>query len=100
MAKLAILNAEFYKIDGDTSGDSMPFEKLIIKEPLEFQNKTFMAHLESMPYKETLFTKKMEEYFHTGLHLTFCRKRDDTLAIVSSNCFNILTATIYFFAEI
>lgn len=82
-AILAIQNAKAYTIDGEVAGGATPFEKLIIKEPMEFQNKTFMAHLENMPYKEVLLTKKMEEYFHTGLHLTFCRKRDDTLAIVS-----------------
>ncbi|KAK9745801.1 Copper type II ascorbate-dependent monooxygenase, C-terminal domain [Popillia japonica] len=80
-AILAIQNAKAYTIDGEVAGGATPFEKLIIKEPMEFQNKTFMAHLENMPYKEVLLTKKMEEYFHTGLHLTFCRKRDDTLAI-------------------
>ncbi|KAG5898698.1 hypothetical protein JTB14_030648 [Gonioctena quinquepunctata] len=34
-----------------------------------------------MPYNEAVFTKKMEEYFYKGLHLTFCRKRDDSLVI-------------------
>lgn len=52
-------------------------------EPQEFRNKSFMSHLQNIPYNETILTKKMEEYFYNGLHMTFCRKRDDTLAIVS-----------------
>lgn len=81
-AILAIKNAKDYTIEGEeTSGNIL--EDLVIKEPQEFQNKTFMAHLQSLPFNESLLTKRIEEYFYSGLHLTFCRKRDDTLAMVS-----------------
>ncbi|XP_060522348.1 MOXD1 homolog 1 [Cylas formicarius] len=79
-AIMALRNAKEYSIDGDTADQNL-FDKLVIKDPEEFRNKTFTAHLQSIPYNETVLTKKMEEYFYNGLHLTFCRKRDDTLAI-------------------
>ncbi|KAL1497332.1 hypothetical protein ABEB36_008314 [Hypothenemus hampei] len=76
----ALQNAKEYRIEGEASENSV-FERLVIKEPSEFSNKTFMSHLQNIPYNETLLTKKMEEYFYNGLHMTFCRKRDDSLAI-------------------
>ncbi|RZC38667.1 MOXD1 -like 1 [Asbolus verrucosus] len=83
-AIIALQNAKDYTIEGDTYEGQTMFDKLVIKEPEEFRNKTFMDHLQDIPYNETLLTKKMEEYFYTGLHLTFCRKRDDSLAIKES----------------
>lgn len=80
-AILAIKNAKDYTIEGEESSGNI-LEELVIKEPQEFQNKTFMAHLQSLPFNESLLTKRIEEYFYSGLHLTFCRKRDDTLAMV------------------
>lgn len=61
-----------------------------------------MSHLDNMPFEESV-AKQIEEHFYKGLHLTFCRKSDDTLAIVSSsmlffNLFNInksLISNIY-----
>ncbi|XP_074030668.1 MOXD1 homolog 1 isoform X1 [Leptinotarsa decemlineata] len=79
-AIIALKNAKEYSIDGESS-ERHVFDKLVIKEPAEFKNLTFTEHLHNMPYNETVFTKKMEEYFYKGLHLTFCRKRDDSLII-------------------
>ncbi|KAF2880698.1 hypothetical protein ILUMI_25476, partial [Ignelater luminosus] len=79
-AIIALQNAREFT-EGDTSAGLGPLDRLIIKEPLEFQNKSFMSHLQSLPYNETLLTKRIEEYFYHGLHLTFCRKRDDSLAM-------------------
>ncbi|XP_050299023.1 MOXD1 homolog 1 [Anthonomus grandis grandis] len=79
-AIMALRNAKEYSIDGESVENSV-FEKLIIKEPQEFSNKSFMQHLQDIPYNETILTKNIEEYFYSGLHMTFCRKRDDTLAI-------------------
>lgn len=82
-AIMALKNAKEYSIVGENGQTQNIFDKLVIKEPLEFRNLTFTDHLQNIPYNETIFTKKMEEYFYKGLHLTFCRKRDDSLAIVS-----------------
>ncbi|CAG9812511.1 unnamed protein product [Phaedon cochleariae] len=80
-AIIALRNAKEYSIEGENINSVNIFEKLVIKEPFEFRNITFSNHLHNLPYNETLFTKKLEEYFYKGLHMTFCRKRDDTLAI-------------------
>ncbi|XP_066153035.1 MOXD1 homolog 1 [Euwallacea fornicatus] len=79
-AIMELRNAKEYVIEGESAENNL-FERLVIKEPQEFRNKSFMMHLQSIPYNETILTKKMEEYFYKGLHMTFCRKRDDTLAI-------------------
>ncbi|XP_018561824.1 MOXD1 homolog 1 [Anoplophora glabripennis] len=80
-AIIALRNAKEYSIVGENGQTQNMFDKLVIKEPLEFRNLSFSDHLQNIPYNETIFTKKMEEYFYKGLHLTFCRKRDDSLAI-------------------
>ncbi|CAG9832084.1 unnamed protein product [Diabrotica balteata] len=81
LAIVALKNAKDYVIEGYQDEWHAVFDKLVIKEPQEFRNLTFTEHLHNMPYNETIFTKTMEKYFYEGLHLTFCRKRDDTLAI-------------------
>lgn len=83
-AEAALRNAKEYSIEGDNSAGKNVFDRLVIKEPSEFKNLTFTDHLHHIPYNETLLTQKLEEYFYNGLHLTFCRKKDDSLAIVSS----------------
>ncbi|XP_056643238.1 MOXD1 homolog 1 [Diorhabda sublineata] len=66
-------------IDDQQSEWNIVFDKLVIKEPQEFRNLTFTEHLRNMPYNETVFTKTMEKYFYEGLHLTFCRKKHDSV---------------------
>lgn len=58
--------------------------QLIIKDPFEFRNKSFIEHLNEIPWNETLLTKKIEDTLYKGKHMTFCRKRDDTLAVVKN----------------
>lgn len=82
-AIVALRNAKEYSIEGENSVGKNVFDKLIIKEPSEFKNRTLSDHLHRIPYNETLLTKQLEDYFYRGLHLTFCRKRDDSLAFVS-----------------
>lgn len=83
-AILALKNAKGYKIDTeDEVASNNILDQLIIEMPLEFQNKSFLAHLDALPYSEVSLTQKIEEYFYKGLHQTFCRKRDDSLAMVS-----------------
>ncbi|CAH0564397.1 unnamed protein product [Brassicogethes aeneus] len=93
-AILALQMAKEFSIEGETTDSISVFDKLIIKEPMEFRNKSFSNHLLNIPYNETILTKKIEEYFYTGLHLTFCRKRDDTLAI-KENIEKLPTFSVY-----
>lgn len=79
----ALRNSREYTIEGENNAGKSVFDRLVIKEPSEFKNLTFTDHLHHIPYNETLFTQQLEEFFYKGLHLTFCRKTDDSLAIVS-----------------
>lgn len=69
-------------VQGDDQGVSV-LSQLLIKEPFEFRNKTFIAHLNEIPWSEPLLTKRIEDTLYKGKHMTFCRKRDETLAVVS-----------------
>lgn len=55
----------------------------MIWEPPEFRNKSFMAHLNEMPWAEPLLTEQIEKTLYKGMHMTFCKKRDDTWGVVS-----------------
>lgn len=98
-AVAALKNAKEYSIEGENSSGKNVFDKLVIKEPSEFKNLTFTDHLQHIPYNETLLTQQLEEHFYRGLHLTFCRKKDDSLAIVSMtiNYFHFLLLVDIFF---
>jgi hypothetical protein len=86
----ALKNMKDYTVEVDNSGGL--FGELVIKEPMEFRNKSFMSHLYEHPWDERLLTQKIEESFYSGQHMVFCRKWDDTLAIVSL-LRTVLTAT-------
>lgn len=75
--------ARYYTVEGEGDPLGGPLDQLIIKEPQEFRNKSFISHLNELPWEEPLLTKRIEESFYTGQHLTFCRKKDNTFAIVS-----------------
>lgn len=79
----ALKQARYYTVEGEGDPSGGPLDQLIIKEPQEFRNKSFISHLNEIPWEEPLLTKRFEESFNMGPHLTFCRKRDDTLAFVS-----------------
>ncbi|CAG9564813.1 unnamed protein product [Danaus chrysippus] len=63
--------------EGDDQGVGL-MKGLVIKEPLEFHNKTFMDHLNEMPWSEPLLTEQIEKKLYSGFHMTFCKKRDDS----------------------
>ncbi|XP_060804864.1 MOXD1 homolog 1 [Amyelois transitella] len=66
---------------GDDQGVSF-LESLVIKNPTEFRNKTFMAHLNEMQWSEPLLTSQIERRLtDKGFHMMFCKKRDDTWAV-------------------
>ncbi|XP_013180153.1 PREDICTED: MOXD1 homolog 1-like [Papilio xuthus] len=64
-------------MQGDDQGVGF-MKELVIKEPLEFGNKTFMAHLNEMPWSEVLLTEQIEKTLYRGMHMTFCKKNDDS----------------------
>nr|XP_036230713.1 MOXD1 homolog 1 [Bactrocera oleae] len=57
--------------------------KLIISDPVEFHDRTFLSHLKQLPWSEPLFTKRVEQTMITGKHMTFCRVSNESVSIPS-----------------
>ncbi|XP_054267311.1 MOXD1 homolog 1-like [Macrosteles quadrilineatus] len=69
--------ADFSIIEG--GGESSLFDNLIIEEPEEFHNRSFVGHLHKMPWSEQLLTDTIETTMYHGKHMTFCRLYNDSL---------------------
>lgn len=59
------------------------FARLIIEDPEEFRSRTLAQHMLELPWSEELLARSIESSLYHGRHMTFCRKRDDKLALVS-----------------
>lgn len=59
-------------------------DKLIISDPVEFHDRSFMAHLNQLPWTEPLFTRRVEQTVLTGKHMTFCRVSNESISVVSA----------------
>ncbi|XP_029175897.1 uncharacterized protein LOC114944249 [Nylanderia fulva] len=57
------------------------FSRLIIEEPAEFRGRTMAEHMLALPWTEELLARSIENSLYHGRHMTFCRKRDDQLAL-------------------
>ncbi|XP_043674782.1 MOXD1 homolog 1 [Vespula pensylvanica] len=57
------------------------FARLIIEEPEEFRGRTLAEHILALPWTEELLARSIEKSLYHGRHMTFCRKRDDKLAL-------------------
>jgi len=73
---------------GKTSKEDVIYQesllnKLVISDPAEFHDRTFLSHLNQLPWHDPLFTKRVEQAFITGTHMTFCRVSKDSLSIPS-----------------
>ncbi|CAD7088046.1 unnamed protein product [Hermetia illucens] len=55
--------------------------KLLISDPVEFHDRTFLSHLNQLPWNEPLFTKRVEQLMITGKHMTFCRVVNESVSI-------------------
>lgn len=60
---------------------------------MEFHDRTFLSHLNLLPWTEPLFTKRVEYSMINGKHMTFCRVANDGVSIVSSNRQNYTSNT-------
>ncbi|KAM0729537.1 MOXD1-like protein 1 [Formica fusca] len=61
--------------------DDNIFSRLIIEEPEEFRGRTMAEHMLALPWTEELLARSIENNLYHGRHMTFCRKRDDQLAL-------------------
>ncbi|XP_034191796.2 MOXD1 homolog 1 isoform X1 [Osmia lignaria lignaria] len=57
------------------------FSRLIIEKPDEFRGRTLAEHMLALPWTEELLARSIEWSLYHGRHMTFCRKRDDKLAL-------------------
>ncbi|XP_012253301.2 MOXD1 homolog 1 [Athalia rosae] len=57
------------------------FARLIIETPKEFGGRTLAEHMLALPWTEELLARSIERSLYHGRHMTFCRKRDDKLAV-------------------
>ncbi|XP_015598813.1 MOXD1 homolog 1 [Cephus cinctus] len=57
------------------------FANLVIENPEEFRGRTLAEHMLDMPWREELLVKSIESSLYYGEHMTYCRKRDDTLPL-------------------
>lgn len=57
-------------------------DKLIISDPAEFHDRTFLTHLYQLPWQEALFTRRVEQLILTGKHMTFCRVSKEHMSVV------------------
>ncbi|XP_062127901.1 MOXD1 homolog 1 [Drosophila sulfurigaster albostrigata] len=57
--------------------------KLLISDPVEFHDRTFLSHINQLPWSEPLFTKRVEQAMITGKHMTFCRVSNESMSIPS-----------------
>ncbi|XP_046409387.1 MOXD1 homolog 1 [Neodiprion fabricii] len=57
------------------------FARLVIENPEEFRGRTLAEHMLALPWTEELLARSIEQSLYHGRHMTFCRKRDDKLAV-------------------
>ncbi|XP_076680206.1 MOXD1 homolog 1-like [Andrena cerasifolii] len=57
------------------------FTRFVIEEPPEFRGRTLAEHMLALPWTEELLSRSIEWNLYHGRHMTFCRKRDDKLAL-------------------
>lgn len=67
----------------EQASDDNVFARLVIEDPEEFRGRTLAQHMVNIPWTEESLTRSFENSLYNGRHMTFCRKRDDQLALVS-----------------
>lgn len=70
-------------------------DKLIISDPVEYHDRSFMAHLNQLPWSEPLFTRRVEQTVLTGKHMTFCRVSNESISVVKLYLLYFCTISIY-----
>uniref|UniRef100_A0A453Z062 DOMON domain-containing protein n=1 Tax=Anopheles gambiae TaxID=7165 RepID=A0A453Z062_ANOGA len=85
LAIKALQNAKDYSVidEEDVLYKESILNKLIISDPVEFHDRTFLSHLNQLPWSEPLFTRRVEQSILTGKHMTFCRVSSDSISVAS-----------------
>ena len=48
-------------------------DKLIINDPIEFHDRTFLSHLYQLPLDDESYTNQLENVMTTGKYMLFCQ---------------------------
>jgi hypothetical protein len=52
---------------------------LVINDPVEFHDRTFMSHLYQLPWDDASYASQLEHLMTTGSYMLFCRVSNDSL---------------------
>ncbi|KAG5679456.1 hypothetical protein PVAND_009021 [Polypedilum vanderplanki] len=55
--------------------------QLIISDPVEFHDRTFMTHLKQLPWEDQSFAKQFENVMSTGSYMLFCRVSNRSISV-------------------
>jgi len=53
--------------------------KLVINDPVEFHDRTFMSHLYQLPWDDSSYASQLEHLMTTGRYMLFCRISNDSI---------------------
>lgn len=54
-------------------------DKLVINDPVEFHDRTFMSHLYQLPWDDASYASQLEHLMTTGRYMLFCRISNDSI---------------------
>lgn len=54
-------------------------DKLVINDPVEFHDRTFMSHLYNLPLDDASYTSQLEFLMTSGRYMLFCRISNDSI---------------------
>lgn len=61
------------------------FESFNCDVVFQYLGRTMAEHMLAMPWSEELLARSIEKSLYHGKHMTFCRKKDDKLALVNKS---------------
>lgn len=54
-------------------------DKLVINDPVEFHDRTFMSHLYQLPWEDASYASQLEHLMTTGRYMLFCRISNESI---------------------
>lgn len=54
-------------------------DKLVINDPVEFHDRTFMSHLYQLPWDDASYASQLEHLMTSGRYMLFCRISNDSI---------------------
>ena len=54
-------------------------DKLVINDPVEFHDRSFMSHLHQLPWEDSSYASQLELLMTTGRYMLFCRISNESI---------------------